>query len=322
MRDLRVDNVKGFLIILVIMGHLIEGFTRHNQNGFWQIYNLIYSFHMPLFVMLSGYLFKDKGVTSRVITLFIIYAVAQLVMMVPVCIKHGFTWHSILNPGYSLWFLLSLGFWNCIYSNVKHIRYIFLISLVVSLLVGFIQGDAQVLSWERTLSFFPFYIFGASILAKREVIKKYNALSWPVKLLTISLPFIIYMVYMNVFTPDHRAAHLVVPYMLDVDDGLKDLLTRAIYLGFSFTLSVGLFSLFSEHKTFLTKVGTYSLPVYLFQAIAAFYMGTLIKWRAEAFSIPLLVVFLFISVLIPLVVANKFFDDVIKIIPNFLMRKK
>lgn len=45
-----VDYAKGIGIILVVLGHTRFPYAR----------NIIYSFHMPLFFMLSGYLFQDK----------------------------------------------------------------------------------------------------------------------------------------------------------------------------------------------------------------------------------------------------------------------
>jgi fucose 4-O-acetylase-like acetyltransferase len=53
-RDLSFDFIKGFLIFLVCWGHIIQ-FTigeGHLQN---ETFMLIYSFHMPLFIMISGY---------------------------------------------------------------------------------------------------------------------------------------------------------------------------------------------------------------------------------------------------------------------------
>lgn len=53
-----VDTLKGLLIMLVIMGH------RRGGNSFSEIFLLskvyIYSFHMPLFFFLSGYVFRIK----------------------------------------------------------------------------------------------------------------------------------------------------------------------------------------------------------------------------------------------------------------------
>lgn len=46
-RDLHLDTLKGVLIILVILGHVI---TRVDGSHFSQrLYDFIYFFHMPLF---------------------------------------------------------------------------------------------------------------------------------------------------------------------------------------------------------------------------------------------------------------------------------
>ena len=53
-RDLSIDTLKGFLILLVILGHLI-GSLKFSWPGVW---NLIYTFHIPLFVLILGYFSK------------------------------------------------------------------------------------------------------------------------------------------------------------------------------------------------------------------------------------------------------------------------
>lgn len=52
-----IDMAKGGGIILVVIGHCL------NPNSF--LNSVIFSFHMPLFFIISGYLFKDNVNTSR-----------------------------------------------------------------------------------------------------------------------------------------------------------------------------------------------------------------------------------------------------------------
>lgn len=60
-RNLYIDIVKGIAIILVVYGHCIEYYSTEYLNGnfFYSdlIHKIIYSFHMPLFMLVSGYLF-------------------------------------------------------------------------------------------------------------------------------------------------------------------------------------------------------------------------------------------------------------------------
>ena len=54
-----IDILKGIGIILVVVGHSNFSFAKATTAMFIQKY--IYSFHMPLFFFVSGYLFvKDK----------------------------------------------------------------------------------------------------------------------------------------------------------------------------------------------------------------------------------------------------------------------
>lgn len=49
------DSLKGWLIFLVVLGHAIQ-FTLVVDFESCHLWNLIYSFHMPAFMAVSGYL--------------------------------------------------------------------------------------------------------------------------------------------------------------------------------------------------------------------------------------------------------------------------
>ena len=52
-RNLHLDVMKGILILLVVVGHEIQWmYDEHAQNP---VFNAIYSFHMPMFMLVSGY---------------------------------------------------------------------------------------------------------------------------------------------------------------------------------------------------------------------------------------------------------------------------
>ena len=53
-REYGFDNLRGLLIVLVVLGHLLEICGSFPGAGF--LYRTIYSFHMPAFLFLSGYL--------------------------------------------------------------------------------------------------------------------------------------------------------------------------------------------------------------------------------------------------------------------------
>jgi len=58
-RNRNIDGLKGFLIVMVILGHILQGKVLDNFGRY-----VIYSFHMPLFVGLSGYLLNIDSIRS------------------------------------------------------------------------------------------------------------------------------------------------------------------------------------------------------------------------------------------------------------------
>ena len=65
-RELIPDLLRGFAIILVVFGHCIQegsGAAYRTEQLYFddRLYQFIYSFHMPLFMMISGYL-NWKGI--------------------------------------------------------------------------------------------------------------------------------------------------------------------------------------------------------------------------------------------------------------------
>lgn len=76
-----IDNAKGIGIILVVLGH--------TYGIPWQLHHIIYSFHMPLFFLLSGYTFscsktiqllKKKGTLACIRSLAQAYLVPYFVL--------------------------------------------------------------------------------------------------------------------------------------------------------------------------------------------------------------------------------------------------
>lgn len=60
-REQSIDSLKGGLILLVILGHLI-GTLGVSRGGVW---NFIYTFHMPLFVLISGYYLRTGKINIK-----------------------------------------------------------------------------------------------------------------------------------------------------------------------------------------------------------------------------------------------------------------
>ena len=65
-RDTAIDQIKGILIILVVLGHALQygyglEYLESKQYYYHPLFQGIYSFHMPLFSLISGYFFYSSA---------------------------------------------------------------------------------------------------------------------------------------------------------------------------------------------------------------------------------------------------------------------
>ena len=93
-RNYAFDNLKGFLIILVVVGHAVQCTYRSTDMNVWlnPVFNIIYTFHMPLFIFVSGFFFKSslkrdgvevlRGKFNRLILPTVIYSVVIILLYV------------------------------------------------------------------------------------------------------------------------------------------------------------------------------------------------------------------------------------------------
>ena len=104
------DNLKAYLIALVVIGHVLQYFTDYSDLA-KGLYLFIYSFHMPLFFMISGYLsYKEplnwiSSVKRRGYQLLVPY----VLWGVGICLWHKYPLlDMIVDPGKILWFIWCL----------------------------------------------------------------------------------------------------------------------------------------------------------------------------------------------------------------------
>lgn len=157
-----MDNLKGFLILCVVLGHLLEQQTGNLTN---YLYLTIYSFHMPLFVWVCGYFAKNAD--QRCLrTLVLPYVVFQVIY--ELCALYLWEFErefKLLEPYWLMWFILSLLLWRLLLPlvdvrDVKRQGLVLLVTAVLSLLSGMTEEIRHVLSFQRTVALFPMFLLG------------------------------------------------------------------------------------------------------------------------------------------------------------------
>ncbi|MFR5117113.1 MAG: acyltransferase family protein, partial [Eubacterium sp.] len=92
-RDYFFDNLKAVLIFLVVLGHFL--LPIHGESVLVVVKRLIYVFHMPLFVFVSGYFAKKIYKNGQYNFKKILYLIkAYIMFVVAIQIVYAIVWIS------------------------------------------------------------------------------------------------------------------------------------------------------------------------------------------------------------------------------------
>ncbi|WP_413375303.1 acyltransferase family protein [Alkalihalobacillus sp. 1P02AB] len=174
------DNVKFFLIFLVVVGHVISP-LKGQEDFLFDLYAMIYIFHMPAFILISGYFskgYKKKGYLQKTFKKILIpYFIFQIFYSIFYYLNgdKGLSF-ELFSPHWTLWFLLSLFTWNVLLYVFGKWRWLGLfIATAIGVGIGFIESVGTWMSLSRTFVFFPFFFLGF-LLSKEnfEKLKQYK----------------------------------------------------------------------------------------------------------------------------------------------------
>ncbi|ADD44986.1 acyltransferase family protein [Stackebrandtia nassauensis] len=168
-KDPLLDNAKVVLIVSVVCGHAWSPLLD-DSHTVRAIYLTLYAFHMPAFVMLSGYLSRSyNGRESQryrvVSTLIVPYVVFSLLYGAMRYWTEDELNPDLLNPFFQLWFLVALLVWRLTAPIWKLVRYPVLVALVISIGASTMDLPGE-LDLGRLLQFLPFFVAG--LFLKRD----------------------------------------------------------------------------------------------------------------------------------------------------------
>ncbi|MFE7860463.1 acyltransferase family protein [Streptomyces sp. NPDC057403] len=165
-RDAYFDNAKYLAIVLVAIGHAWEP-LRDDSRVVSALYNFVYAFHMPAFIVISGYFSRSFDASpGRIRRLVTGVAVPYVVFETAYTLFTRWTDQepdrpvTLLDPLYLTWFLAALFVWRLTTPLWQRVRWPLPIALTVAALATLSPGIGNDLDLQRVLQFLPYFVLG------------------------------------------------------------------------------------------------------------------------------------------------------------------
>ncbi|MFC3885216.1 acyltransferase family protein [Bacillus songklensis] len=274
-RNAYFDNAKFILIFLVVFGHTISPYRTSNDQVL-SLYHFIFIFHMPVFILLSGYFsknFRKKGYYKKIVTKVLVpYLIFQTIYTFyynAIYDDQSFTLQYFV-PRWAMWFLLSLMFWKLMLPFFARLpMWLGLtISLGLGLGIGYVdlEGFEKVLSISRMLVFFPFFLMGYYLSQKEDPFKKLLNLRGRIASASVLLLTLVGSYY---FLQDTVYTDML--YGTNTYENLGEFFIRAGQYMISVMATFAFMALIPSKPLMFTSIGQRSLYVYLLH-------GFILKW--------------------------------------------
>ena len=179
-RIYRYDNIKAFLIFLVVLGHMTTDYVSDSHLVRWTTL-WIYTFHMPAFIFLSGLVHKHyiteerasfgiKGETrmrwDKFLGFFLCgYGLKVFLQFTRTLMGQNPLWHWIEEPGIP-WYLFVMAEYELLFYLMRRIDakvkpwMMITGAFVLSAAIGYFPSVGDAFCLSRMINFLPIYMIG------------------------------------------------------------------------------------------------------------------------------------------------------------------
>ncbi|GAB2924473.1 acyltransferase family protein [Streptomyces sp. NPDC059173] len=171
-RDPYFDNVKYLAIVLVAVAHAWEP-VMDGSRATRALYMIVYTFHMPAFILISGYFSRSFDMTApKVKRLITSVVVPYLLFETAYSLFKRYADDSpdmaisLVDPFFLTWFLIALFIWRVTTPIWQAIRHPLPVALAIAMLASVSPDIGDDLDLQRVLQFLPFFVLG--LLLKPE----------------------------------------------------------------------------------------------------------------------------------------------------------
>jgi fucose 4-O-acetylase-like acetyltransferase len=322
-RNLYLDNLKAILIYLVVLGHFAH--LNREIQIFGVINNIIYSFHMPLFIFVSGYLSKKivrqrKEEITQILYAYLVFAILYLIFKILTSL--GWSSYYIFNTIDQNWYLLGIFFWRLFLPYFQFFQKIVSIiaAVIIALSVGFYRDFDSFLALYRVTYFMPFFLLGYYCNDINLLVNKYVRFRY-------LFCIVLFMSFIIIFslTLLGRDFNFAIGYAYTPAKGYYSLSSQEIFLrfvlrtiGFISTIIISFCFLFviPAARTSFTHYGKSTLNVYLLHMFIVWPIVWLFK-ELNPSVLVMLFTSIIMSTIITIFLSTEFVNKVMAPLTNY-----
>lgn len=272
-RDYQFDNLKFILIVFVVVGHFIKPLIDEFP-AILALYDIIFAFHMPFFIFVSGYfarthLHSDKriNVVTKLLFTYMLFQIIYYFFYNYVMLEPR-SWYAVWYPYWTLWYLSAMALWILMLPYILKLRY----PVLITLTIGLLNGSIIWFTGSRVLGFLFFFVLGATFNKKKfEERVKHIHRAIPIIILGFIFTFIIKVsdtINFNWFYSKNSFEELGV-------NMVEGFIIQALLFSVAVAIMFCFYFIVPKRKLFISDFGARTLYVYL---IHGFIVNLFVKY--------------------------------------------
>ena len=270
-RDPWLDNAKMVLVTIVVVGHMIVLVPGGEEKS--QTYDFIYYFHIPAFVLITGYLSKSFRYSRRHLWALLTTMVVPYVLFSWLMIHWRYAlgepgpleWFQ--NPRWPMWYLAATVMWRLLTPLLRIHPVMVPVSVAVSLLAGLTNNE--LFDINRMLGFLPFFVIGLHLRPEQLALVQRRG-AW-----VAGVAGMLFLWWLAGRTDRYWATQFLyfrAPYDELGADDLEGIWIRARLIVVALVGTASVLSLVPHRRSFITRMGVWSLVVYLCHGFVVRYL--------------------------------------------------
>ncbi|MCB9488089.1 MAG: acyltransferase family protein [Deltaproteobacteria bacterium] len=270
-RDAYLDNARLLVMTLVVIGHALEPMGA--RPPFRDIFIFIYSFHIPVFVFLSGHLSRDTlsrpdalRLIARLLWPYVFFEIGLEYIDDLLVDMDAFTL-SIFRPFWIMWYLPALLVWRLALPWLVRVPFILPVSVAAALAIGFARQVGPEFTASRIVTLLPFFLLGHG--TSREQLARLTERPWRAAAVVVMIAGAFVAFHLPQFFPVEWF-YGSRPYvrMMPHPDWTAPVTRMAVMLA-AVAMGAAFFALVPGRRLFFTEWGERTLAIYLLHGVVA-----------------------------------------------------